>query len=37
MRGCASRNTTLVLAPLGALSCNRGGLPSAFYEEEMVR
>jgi hypothetical protein len=30
------RNVVLVLAPLGAWSCNRGGLPSVFYEEEMV-
>jgi hypothetical protein len=31
-----SRIVVLVSAPLGALSCNRGGLPSVFYEEEML-
>jgi hypothetical protein len=36
MPGRVSRSRSLVLAPLGAWSCNRGGLPSVFYEEEMV-
>jgi hypothetical protein len=36
MRGCGFLEVGLVPAPLGAWSCNRGGLPSVFYEEEMV-